>query len=735
MACLLKFPNLKTLRLARCYGTIFKTKLYVKTSLISDGEAVNKLIKKWAPKLIYNSVIEKKILKIQHNSRSKKSQNTYDSAEPLPISLKYISDEITCEPDEITCESDQNLNETVGYKKFIDFPYDKSYSVCETETLLSQNGDNNSADVAAKARDEVQKRYELQKELKNWMVTYDNYDDSCLSEENENLDMNDWRINYGTPDPKTEVSHVPCGGCGALLHCKDTAIPGYIPSEIFKNRLSKGGAILEAIVCQRCHFLKSYNLALQVQVTPEDYPKVLSTISEKQGLVILMVDLLDFPCSIWPGIGEIFGSKTPIIVVGNKVDLLPQDNKAFLQHVKMTLLNSVKLQGFATFNIKDVALISAKTGFGVEELITRLYGLYQFKGDVYIVGCTNVGKSTLFNAFLQSDYCKTQAVDLIQRATTSVWPGTTLNLLKFPIKRPAGFRQYLRHKRLEIMQQVQAEESRLRKEQLRVTQNPKYASLMGHIDITRNPYTQIDEPNDLFGVQGNANEGGMLKMGINERSMEYAFSKWCYDTPGVVQPDQIIHLLTTEELVLTLPKELILPRTFCIKPNSTVFIGGLARLDYIDGSGSVRLTIFSAKELPITVCDTQDAKDIYQELLGSDLFNVPKGNNERISKWPGLELAKNFTITGEIWHKSSNDVVMSSAGNNQINHFINLLQYLIEGWIAVAGRKGLQYKFAAWTPEKRGVYIRECLLPHAVSLMGKRIKRSVAYNKFKFYLK
>jgi hypothetical protein len=53
----------------------------------------------------------------------------------------------------------------------------------------------------------------------------------------------------------------------------------------------------------------------------------------------------------------------------------------------------------------------------------------------------------------------------------------------------------------------------------------------------------------------------------------------------------------------------------------------------------------------------------------------------------------------------------------------------------VAGRKGLQYKFAAWTPEKRGVYIRECLLPHAVSLMGKRIKRSVAYNKFKFYLK
>lgn len=56
-------------------------------------------------------------------------------------------------------------------------------------------------------------------------------------------------------------------------------------------------------------------------------------------------------------------------------------------------------------------------------------------GDVYLVGCTNVGKSTLFNALLQSDYCKVKAVDLIQRATTSPWPGTTLNLLKVMIER------------------------------------------------------------------------------------------------------------------------------------------------------------------------------------------------------------------------------------------------------------------------------------------------------------
>ena len=43
--------------------------------------------------------------------------------------------------------------------------------------------------------------------------------------------------------------------------------------------------------------------------------------------------------------------------------------------------------------------------------------------DLYIVGTANAGKSSLFNALLASDYCKSSARDLIERATVSVWPG------------------------------------------------------------------------------------------------------------------------------------------------------------------------------------------------------------------------------------------------------------------------------------------------------------------------
>ena len=44
-------------------------------------------------------------------------------------------------------------------------------------------------------------------------------------------------------------------------------------------------------------------------------------------------------------------------------------------------------------------------------------------GQVFILGCTNAGKSTLFNALLASDFCRIEARDILKRATASIWPG------------------------------------------------------------------------------------------------------------------------------------------------------------------------------------------------------------------------------------------------------------------------------------------------------------------------
>lgn len=104
------------------------------------------------------------------------------------------------------------------------------------------------------------------------------------------------------------------------------------------------------------------------------------TIREQKAMVIVMVDLTDFPCSIWPGIADILGSQIPIFIVGNKVDLLPKDDEKFLNNVKKNLVNNMKLFGFGSLNILDVALISAKTQYGVDDMITAIYKKWKNRG-------------------------------------------------------------------------------------------------------------------------------------------------------------------------------------------------------------------------------------------------------------------------------------------------------------------------------------------------------------------
>lgn len=312
------------------------------------------------------------------------------------------------------------------------------------------------------------------------MSDYECYEERDLEDENS---IPSWTSEYGTPDPSINVSNIPCGGCGALLHCQNSSIPGYLPSELFCHCEPED---LRTMVCQRCHFIQKYNTALTVQVDPVEYPKLLYPLKKKRVIIILMVDLTDFPCSIWPDLVNCVGINKPVIVVGNKLDLLPGDSPGWVAHVQKTLACSLPKE----MNVKHVTVVSAKTGFGIEELINKLHSLWQTKGDVYLIGCTNVGKSTMFNTLLQSDYCKVKAVDLVQRATTSLWPGTTLNLLKvkftklmyvfelikflfkFPIMRPSDWRLYMRTRRLKMERQEKILEQQVEADQRRSLRMP-----------------------------------------------------------------------------------------------------------------------------------------------------------------------------------------------------------------------------------------------------------------------
>ena len=109
------------------------------------------------------------------------------------------------------------------------------------------------------------------------------------------------------------------------------------------------------------------------------------------------------------------------MLVGNKEDVLPRS----LRRRKLTdwLRQQANLAGLRPI---DTLLVSAKKNHQIDQLLAEIEK-HRADRDVYVVGVTNVGKSTLINAIIKQ---QTGVQDLI---TTSRFPGTTLDKIEIPL--------------------------------------------------------------------------------------------------------------------------------------------------------------------------------------------------------------------------------------------------------------------------------------------------------------
>lgn len=77
------------------------------------------------------------------------------------------------------------------------------------------------------------------------------------------------------------MSQIQCGGCGALLHCQDPGIPGYMPSEQFKIIPPDE---LRNHICQRCFMMEKLNVVSDFSLPPEKYENYIKNI-EPQSFI------------------------------------------------------------------------------------------------------------------------------------------------------------------------------------------------------------------------------------------------------------------------------------------------------------------------------------------------------------------------------------------------------------------------------------------------------------------
>ena len=213
----------------------------------------------------------------------------------------------------------------------------------------------------------------------------------------------------------TNEEEIRCIGCGAIIQTMDKEAVGYTPASALEKGLEKG-----EVYCQRCFRLRHYNEIQDVQLTDDDFLKLLNELGSEDALIVNVIDIFDFNGSLIPGLHRFVG-KNPVLLVGNKVDLLPKS----LKRGKMTqwLRERAHEEGLRP---EDVLLTSAMKPAEMEILLDAIEK-HRKGRDVFVVGVTNVGKSTLINQIIKS----TAGVqDLI---TTSQFPGTTLDRIEIPL--------------------------------------------------------------------------------------------------------------------------------------------------------------------------------------------------------------------------------------------------------------------------------------------------------------
>ncbi|MUK87058.1 ribosome biogenesis GTPase YqeH [Ornithinibacillus sp. L9] len=207
------------------------------------------------------------------------------------------------------------------------------------------------------------------------------------------------------------MEQIHCQGCGVLVQTNDPHELGYTP----KSSLER-----ENVLCKRCFRLKHYNEIQDVSMTDDDFLKMVSSIRNRDALVVHVIDIFDVNGSMIQSLPRIVGNN-PILLVGNKMDLLPKSTNQ--RKLKQWLQSSAKEAGF---KVKDVFLISSIKGHGMDDLTDRIE-YYRENKDVYIVGTTNVGKSTFINRLIKQSIGENEVI------TTSYFPGTTLGFIEIPL--------------------------------------------------------------------------------------------------------------------------------------------------------------------------------------------------------------------------------------------------------------------------------------------------------------
>ncbi|XP_042027673.1 GTP-binding protein BRASSINAZOLE INSENSITIVE PALE GREEN 2, chloroplastic-like [Salvia splendens] len=228
-------------------------------------------------------------------------------------------------------------------------------------------------------------------------------------------------------------------------------------SKAERKRISREAEreIVEVTVCARCHSLRNYgcvkNQVAENLIPDFDFDRLISTRLMKptgnadSTVVVMVVDCVDFEGSfpkraaksLFKALAEGQDGKNSkklpkLVLVATKVDLLPsQISPARLDR---WVRHRAKANGAP--KLTGVYMVSSRKDLGVRNLLAFIKNLAGPRGNVWVIGSQNAGKSTLINAFSKKEGVK------VAKLTEAPIPGTTLGILRIGGILPAKAKMY-----------------------------------------------------------------------------------------------------------------------------------------------------------------------------------------------------------------------------------------------------------------------------------------------------
>jgi ribosome biogenesis GTPase A len=437
-----------------------------------------------------------------------------------------------------------------------------------------------------------------------------------------------------------------CTGCGVRFQSSAELAPGYVPPSVLEARLAADDDIIidstkepligkpkkmRPVTCQRCHALRYQNRlpadTLRVggggaiddpdapghaELSPAHFRALLRSLRNRRCVIVCLVDLFDFHGSLVPELSTIVGEGNPLMLVANKVDLIPKGVQPAA--IERWVRSECRRASLPPLHFLD--MVSARTGEGMPQFLARLEKLMtQKRMDAYVLGAANAGKSSLLNYILEHSSRSQRVVggrvgkagggkgegDEAPTLTTSHLPGTTLGFVK--------------------------------------------AALLG-------------------GRQA------------------------IYDTPGLILPNQLTTLLTTEELADVVPKKRGQHVSLRMGEGQSLLLGGLARVHMRSGRPFL-FTLYLANAVAIHPTRTDKVDDVLAKHVGGML--TPPASAERLAALGEFE-EHEVKIQGRGWNEVAVDLVLPGLG-----------------WIAVTGAG--ECTVGVSLPRPVRVVTREPLLP------------------------